>query len=104
MLFVCSCLIGGPSAIAAVKGKGPVKNSLVNIKERKGDIVISSSQTFLITDKTEVFDRDDRQIESGDLPVPCRAYIDYQLTAEGKAVALTIKVKQLLNVRRGIPE
>lgn len=99
MLVVFSWLFALPSGVLAEK-----HSTFVKIKDMKGDILISSSQTFLITDKTEVFDKDDRQIESGDLPVPCKAYIDYQLTAEGKAVALTIKVKQLLNVRRRIPE
>ena len=113
MLFtavVCACLLAGPGAIFAGKSAekrndAPMQRAVVKVTSMKGNTIISASQSFLVTNQTVVFDKVGRQIEAGDLPVPCKAKIYYyQAATKGKPVASKIRVKQVLNTRPPIPE
>ena len=107
---VCTCLSVWTGAVFAEKSAekrndAPMQRALVKITGMKGNTIISASQSFLITKQTVAFDKEGRQIEAGDLPVPCKAKIYYyQTAAKGKPVASKIRVKQVLNTRPPIPE
>lgn len=68
----------------------------VNIKEKRMDAVLSSSQGFRLAEDIEILDTKGRIIDIVRLMVPCRAEIEYHSLEGGAAVAIRIRALKLL--------
>ena len=71
-----------PSAFMVVQGK--FRNAIIASKKR-----------FLLSPRTRIFDKTGEEMDIAELPVPCKAIIEYQPFSYRDPIALKIVVREI---------
>jgi hypothetical protein len=83
-------------AIAMEEGVEEYRPSAFMVIEAKSlHSIVASKRQFELTRETQIFDGNGKEIRIKDLPVPCKAQVDYETSNHGDPVALKIVIKQV---------
>ena len=96
ILFEMGVFFGISEAIAMEEGVEEYRPSAFMVIEAKSLYSIAASKRqFEITGETQIFDENGKEIRIQNLPVPCKAQVDYDTSNYGELVALRIIIKQV---------
>jgi hypothetical protein len=96
MLFQMGVFLGVSKAIAMEEGVEEYRPSAFMVIEAKSPYsIVASKRQFELTRETQIFDRHGKEIRIQNLPVPCKAQVDYDTSSYGDPVALKIIIKQV---------
>jgi hypothetical protein len=98
--FLLLCGLGSlfrvPGAIAREEGIKEYKPSAFMVIEAKSrHAIVASKRQFEITKETRIFDGSGQEIRIQNLPVPCKAQVDYETFTYGDPVVLKILIKKV---------
>ena len=96
MLFRMGAFFGVSEAIAMEDGVEEYRPSAFMVIEAKSlHSIAASKKQFELTRETQIFDRNGKEIRIQNLPVPCKAQVEYDTSNYGDPVALKILIKQV---------
>jgi len=82
--------------IAVEEGIGKYRPSAFMLIEAKSPhSIVASKRRFEIRKETRILNRNGRPIRIQNLPVPCKAQVDYETSEFGDPVALKIRIKDV---------
>ena len=98
--FLFLCGLGNsfpvPMAIAMEEEIGEYKPSAFMLIEAKSrHSIVASKRRFEIMRETRILDGSGKEIRIQNLPVPCKAQVDYETSAYGDPIALKILIKKV---------
>jgi hypothetical protein len=96
--FLCgfSSLFPVPVVIAMEEGSGEYRPSAFMVIEAKTrHTIVASKRRFEIMRETRILDRRGREISIQNLPVPCKAQVDYETFSFGDPIAIKILIKKV---------
>ena len=89
-------LLPVPVAIAMEEEIGEYKPSAFMLIEAKSrHSIVASKRRFEIMRETRILDGSGKEIRIQNLPVPCKAQVDYETSAYGDPIALKILIKKV---------
>ena len=85
-----------PMAIAMEEEIGEYKPSAFMLIEAKSrHSIVASKRRFEIMRETLILDGSGKEIKIQNLPVPCKAQVDYETASYGDPIALKIRIKKV---------
>ena len=96
MSFQIGVFFGISGAIAMEEGVEEYRPSAFMVIEAKSPhSIVASKRQFELTRETQIFDRHGKEIRIQNLPVPCKAQVDYETSTYGDPVAVKILIKKV---------
>jgi hypothetical protein len=93
MLFLLSRPAVG---FAETSPMGLVKSASVTIEGKTSNAIIVGERHFMVTESTAILDKEGEKIRLGNIPVPCKANIEYLLRMDRDPETMSITIKQAL--------
>jgi hypothetical protein len=76
--------------------QGLVRSGSVKVEGKTSDSIIAAERHFIVTESTTILDVNGKKIQLTNLPIPCKAEIEYRLRMDQDPVTLKIIVKRVL--------
>ena len=96
IFFPIGILFPVPIAFAMEAGVDEYRPSAFMVIEAKSlHSIIASKRHFELTGRTQIFDTNGKEIRIENLPVPCKAQVDYETSTYGDPVAVKILIKKV---------
>lgn len=96
LLWGSGSLFRVPGAVAREEGIKEYKPSAFMVIEAKSrHAIVASRRQFAITRQTRILDRNGKNIGIQNLPVPCKAKVDYETFTYGDPIAVKIQIKKV---------
>jgi len=76
--------------------QGIVRSGSVKVEGKTSDSIIAAERHFIVTESTTILDVNGEKIRLTNLPIPCKAEIEYRLRMDQDPVTLKIVIKRVL--------
>jgi hypothetical protein len=96
VLWVALLLVFSLSKPIIGSPQGLVRSGSVKIEGKTSDSIILAERHFIVTESTTILDVNGKKIQLTNLPVPCKAEIQYRLRMDQDPVTLKIVIKRVL--------
>jgi hypothetical protein len=96
VLWVALLLVFSLSKPIIGSPQGLVRSGSVKIEGKTSDSIILAERHFIVTESTTILDVNGKKIQLTNLPVPCKAEIQYRLRMDQDPVTLKILIKRVL--------
>lgn len=96
VLWVALLLVFSLSKPIIGSPQGLVRSGSVKIEGKTSDSIIAAERHFIVTESTTILDVNGKKIQLTNLPVPCKAEIQYRLRMDQDPVTLKIVIKRVL--------
>jgi hypothetical protein len=96
VLWVALLVFFSLSKPAIGSPQGLVRSGLVKVEGKTGDSIIAAERHFIVTESTTILDVNGKKIQLTNLPIPCKAEIQYRLSMDQDPVTLKIVIKRVL--------
>ncbi|MFO8164088.1 MAG: hypothetical protein R6T98_06095 [Desulfatiglandales bacterium] len=96
-VFIMLFLLSRPAVgFAETSPMGLVKSASVTIEGKTSNAIIVGERHFIVTESTAILNKEGEKIRLGDIPVPCKANIEYLLRMDRDPETMSITIKQAL--------
>lgn len=73
-----------------------IRSGSMKIEGKTNTAIIVGERHFIVTESTTILNVNEKKIHLIDLPIPCKATIEYQLRMDQDPLTLKILIKQVL--------